>query len=145
MTKIERWQKKVQKYSTKMQAAIQGGKPNKAAKYQRLLTKYQGKLASAGATATVAAVGIGAIAVRTTARARVGTISAKTYAVSLDRGAIKYTTPSGNIRTLGYTPAKAKKMYKTKRRRKRLTKRDQVIIAAMQANPQAAPALSVML
>lgn len=46
---------------------------------------------------------------------------------------------NGNLRVLGYTPQEAKKRFKTKRRRKRLTKRDIYIIEALKdgASPAA--------
>jgi hypothetical protein len=45
----------------------------------------------------------------------------------------------GNLRVLGYTPQEAKKRFKTRRRRKRLTKRDIYIIEALKdgASPAA--------
>ena len=68
----------------------------------------------------------------------------KTYSVQLKKGAIQYVAPSGVVRTLGYTPATAKKKYKTRRRRPRLTRRDQAILMAISQNPTAAPALVMM-
>ena len=100
----------------------------------------QARVSARGAVAGFAGLGIGFAAA-----GRVGLTVKKTYSVQLDSGAIKYTAPSGRIVTLGYTPAKAKKMYRTKRRRKRLTTRDKAIIAAIQANPQAAASLSLMM
>jgi len=45
--------------------------------------------------------------------------------VYIEDGKVKYKYPNGTIRTLGYTPEGAKKKYKTKRRAKRWTQRDQ--------------------
>lgn len=50
----------------------------------------------------------------------------------------------GNLRILGYTPQHAKKKFRTKRRRKRLTKRDMYILEVLKENPQAG-ALALML
>lgn len=50
----------------------------------------------------------------------------------------------GEPRTLGYTPRFAKKKYRVKRRRKRLTKRDMYILEVLKTNPQAG-ALALML
>lgn len=50
---------------------------------------------------------------------------------------------NGKLRVLGYTPREAKKRFKTKRRRKRLTKRDMYIIEALKENPKAG-ALALM-
>ena len=71
-------------------------------------------------------------------------VGKKTYSVQLKKGSIQYVAPSGVVRTLGYTPATAKKKYKTRRRRPRLTQRDRAILMAIQANPAAAPALVMM-
>lgn len=63
--------------------------------------------------------------------------------VWIENGKVKCVR-KGETRTLGYTPRFAKKKYKTKRRRKRLTKRDMYILEVLKANPQAG-ALALML
>ena len=63
--------------------------------------------------------------------------------VWIENGKVK-TVRKGEPRTLGYTPQFAKKKYRTKRRRKRLTKRDMYILEVLKANPQAG-ALALML
>ena len=65
--------------------------------------------------------------------------------VQVKNGRLYYPGPDGRMRMIGYTPRQAKKKFKTRRRRKRLTKRDMYIINAMQANPQASGQLGVML
>lgn len=74
-----------------------------------------------------------------------GVTGQRTYNnVFVQNGKIKVPSGSG-YRTLGYTPNFAKKKYKTRRRRKRLTKRDMAILAAIQQNPNASAALTMML
>ncbi|GAH90924.1 unnamed protein product, partial [marine sediment metagenome] len=63
--------------------------------------------------------------------------------VWIENGKVK-TIRKGEPRTLGYTPRFAKKKYKTRRRRKRLTKRDMYILEVLKTNPQAG-ALALML
>lgn len=63
--------------------------------------------------------------------------------VWIENGKVK-TIRKGEPRTLGYTPVFAKKKYRTKRRRKRLTKRDMYILEVLKTNPQAG-ALALML
>jgi len=63
--------------------------------------------------------------------------------VWIENGKVKCIR-KGEPRTLGYTPRFAKKKYRTKRRRKRLTKRDMYILEVLKANPQAG-ALALML
>lgn len=63
--------------------------------------------------------------------------------VWIENGKVK-TVRKGEPRTLGYTPRFAKKKYKTRRRRKRLTKRDMYILEVLKTNPQAG-ALALML
>lgn len=63
--------------------------------------------------------------------------------VWIEDGKVK-TIRKGEPRTLGYTPRFAKKKYRTKRRRKRLTKRDMYILEVLKTNPQAG-ALALML
>ena len=63
--------------------------------------------------------------------------------VWVEDGKVK-TIRKGEPRTLGYTPAFAKKKYRTRRRRKRLTKRDMYILEVMKQSPSAG-ALALML
>ena len=63
--------------------------------------------------------------------------------VWIENGKVKCIR-KGEPRTLGYTPRFAKKKYKTRRRRKRLTKRDMYILEVLKTNPQAG-ALALML
>lgn len=63
--------------------------------------------------------------------------------VWIENGKVK-TMRKGELRTLGYTPRFAKKKYRTRRRRKRLTKRDMYILEVLKANPEAG-ALALML
>lgn len=63
--------------------------------------------------------------------------------VWIENGKVK-TVRKGESRTLGYTPRFAKKKYRTRRRRKRLTKRDMYILEVLKANPEAG-ALALML
>lgn len=63
--------------------------------------------------------------------------------VWIENGKIKCIR-KGEPRTLGYTPRFAKKKYRTKRRRKRLTKRDMYILEVLKQNPEAG-ALALML
>jgi len=63
--------------------------------------------------------------------------------VWIENGKVK-TIRKGEQRTLGYTPRFAKKKYRTRRRRKRLTKRDMYILEVLKTNPQAG-ALALML
>ncbi|GAH98108.1 unnamed protein product, partial [marine sediment metagenome] len=63
--------------------------------------------------------------------------------VWIENGKVKCVR-KGEQRTLGYTPRFAKKKYKTRRRRKRLTKRDMYILEVLKANPEAG-ALALML
>ena len=63
--------------------------------------------------------------------------------VWIENGKVK-TMRKGELRTLGYTPRFAKKKYRVKRRRKRLTKRDMYILEVLKTNPQAG-ALALML
>lgn len=63
--------------------------------------------------------------------------------VWIENGKVKVMR-KGELRTLGYTPRFAKKKFRTKRRRKRLTKRDMYILEVLKANPQAG-ALALML
>ena len=63
--------------------------------------------------------------------------------VWVEDGKVK-TIRKGEPRTLGYTPRFAKKKYRTKRRRKRLTKRDMYILEVMKSSPSAG-ALALML
>jgi len=58
-----------------------------------------------------------------------GLPAGKTYSVKRVKGRIVDLSTG---RTIGYTPQTAKKKYRTKRRRKRLTKRDMVILATME-------------
>lgn len=139
----DRLMRKMERLQARLQAAQFGGRLNKAAKIQGRIQKLQLKLTRVSARATGTQLGIGIGFQRVTAGAGITGIGTKIYSVQLQRGAIKYQAPSGKIVTLGYTPQKAKKMYKTRRRRKRLTERDKAILAAIQANPQAAPALAL--
>ena len=63
--------------------------------------------------------------------------------VWIENGKVK-TMRKGELRTLGYTPRFAKKKFRTRRRRKRLTKRDMYILEVLKTNPQAG-ALALML
>ena len=63
--------------------------------------------------------------------------------VWVEDGKVK-TIRKGEPRTLGYTPGFAKKKYRTRRRRKRLTKRDMYILEVMKQSPSAG-ALALML
>lgn len=74
--------------------------------------------------------------------AKLGTTKRKQYSCIVLNGSIKDISTG---RTLGYTPQKAKKKYKTRRRRKRLTQRDKAILAAIQQNPAAAASLMLMI
>lgn len=68
---------------------------------------------------------------------------AKQYGDVYIKGGKIYAGSAGD-RMLGYTSAAAKKKFRTKRRRKRLTKRDMYILEVLKANPQAG-ALALML
>lgn len=63
--------------------------------------------------------------------------------VWIENGRVKVMR-KGELRTLGYTPRFAKKKFRTKRRRKRLTKRDMYILEVLKQSPQAG-ALALML
>lgn len=64
--------------------------------------------------------------------------------VQVYRGRI-YVPSAKGMRMLGYTPREARKKFRTHRRSRRLTKRDQAIINAMAQNPAAALGLANML
>lgn len=142
--------KRLAKYQRKYTVKAAQGKVKSAEKLKGRIAMLQFKINKKQAKAGVTQVAIGPGITQTgIARAGVGIPGApragsKVYSVSLKRGAIQYQAPSGVIRTLGYTPATAKKKYKTRRRRPRLTKRDQAILMAISQNPQAAPALVMM-
>lgn len=63
--------------------------------------------------------------------------------VWIENGKVKVVR-NGETRTLGYTPRFAKKKFRTKRRRKRLTKRDMYILEVMKSTPGVG-ALALML
>jgi len=63
--------------------------------------------------------------------------------VWIENGKVKVKR-KGELRTLGYTPRFAKKKFRVRRRRKRLTKRDMYILEVLKANPEAG-ALALML
>lgn len=151
-TQLAKWNNKYQRLSTRLTAYNLKGKAQLASrvmlkmqKLEKKIAKAQGKTAlqvSGALTTTVLGMPLsatGSLAVGGVARPR------KTYQVQLYSGAIRYQAASGRIITLGYTAATAKKRYRTKRRRKRLSKRDMAILAAIQQNPAAAPSLSLMM
>ena len=143
MAKIDRLQRRAQRLQTKIAKANARGNVARANRFQAKLAKIMSQIQiTAGGEVAVRARGFLQIGPRAAPAAQV---ALKTYSVQLDKGAIKYVTPAGNVRTLGYTPAKAKKLYKTKRRRRRVTKRDLLIIDAVKQNPQAAGILAAMM
>lgn len=56
--------------------------------------------------------------------------------VYIQNGRVWAPYADGTRRMLGYTPTEAKKKYKTKRRRKRLTKRDMYILSVIKETGQ---------
>jgi len=144
---ITRMQNRYMRYQTRHQTYMAAGKAMKASKVLLKMQKLAKKLAKKGVSVRGAVVGrVGDVPFAATGALAIGPPAARrSYTCSLDKGRIVYLTTAGALRTLGYTAAKAKKKYKTKRRRKRLTQRDRVIIAALQSNPQAAPALLAMM
>ena len=143
---ITRMQNRFMRYQTRHTTYINAGKAMKASKVLLKMQKLAKKLAKKGINVRVAAAGqVAGVPFQAAAALQVGPgVGRKVYQVGLVRGAIQYQAPSGRTITLGYTPAKAKKKYRTKRRRKRLTQRDRAILAAIQANPAAAPAIALM-
>lgn len=145
--KLTRYQNRYSRYSTRLATYQAAGKAMKASKVLLKMQKLAKKIQKfGGRVQAVGAVQVGD-GFRATGAITVGAAPGvrKTYQVQLSSGAIRYQAPSGRVVTLGYTPAKAKKMYRTKRRRKRLSSRDKAILAAIAQNPQAAPALSLMM
>ena len=145
MANVQRLTKRLARYRRKLTVAQAQGKVRRADRYLARIGKIEFKLQQANVKAGVTQIGIGrGITQVGTAGARGVPGPRKQYGTYLDKGAIKYVAPSGQVRTLGYTPATAKKKYKTRRRRPRLTARDRAILMAIQANPSAAPALVMM-
>ena len=147
MANLAKMQNKMVRIEAKLAAAQAAGKIAKAGRLMLKMQKLAKKIAKKGAHVQVAAVGrLGGIPFKAAAMAAVGppTLGRKTYQVQLDKGAIRYLAPSGRVVTLGYTAATAKKKYKTRRRRKRLTQRDKAILVAIGQNPQAAGAIALM-
>lgn len=150
--KLAIWNNKYQRLTLRQKTYAAAGKAAKASKVLWKMQKLEKKIAkSQGLTSLqvsgAATTQIGGIPISATGAIAIGGAvgARKTYSVQLASGAIRYVAPSGRVITLGYTPSKAKKMYRTKRRRKRLSKRDMAILAAIQTNPAAAPALSLMM
>lgn len=143
---ITKMQNRYDRYEARYSAYQIAGKAMKASKVLLKMQKLAKKLAKKGVSVQVGVRGVvGGVPFQAVGALQVGAgVGRKVYSVSLLRGAIQYQAPSGRIITLGYTPAKAKKKYRTKRRRKRLTQRDRAILAAIQANPAAAPAIALM-
>ena len=144
MVNVAKVTTKLAKKQRKLQIAIAAGKVKKADRLRGQIVKLQLKLAKAQAKRGVTIPGAaaplpGIPGVPGVAKPR------RQYTVWLEKGRIVFMTNPGGTRTLGYTAAKAKKLYKTRRRRKRITQRDRLIIAAISQNPQAALALSGML
>ena len=149
MASIANLTKRLVKYQRKHAIKTAQGKVKSAQRWAAKIASVQFQISKKQAKAGVTQVAIGPGITQTgIATARLGLPGVarptKVYSVSLKRGAIQYLAPSGVVRTLGYTPATAKKKYKTRRRRPRLTKRDQAILMAISQNPQAAPALVMM-
>ena len=149
---LAKWNNKYQRQSTRLAIYKAAGKAAQASKLLWKMQKLEKKIAKAQGLTSIQVSGaattqIGGIPISATGAISIGGAvgGRKTYSVGLDKGAIRYQAPSGRIVTLGYTPARAKKMYRTKRRRKRLSKRDMAILAAIQQNPAAAPALTLMM
>jgi len=151
-TKLAIWNNRYQRLTLRQKTYAAAGKALKASRVLFKMQKLEKKIAKSqgltslqvSGTATTSIAGIPLAA--TGSLAIGGAIGArKTYSVMLFSGAIRYTAPSGRVVTLGYTAAKAKKLYRTKRRRKRLSKRDMAILAAIQATPQSAAALTMMM
>jgi len=149
---LARWNNTYQRLTLRQKTYQAAGKALKASKVLFKMQKLEKKIAKAqGLTAIqvsgAATTSIGGIPISATGAISIGGAvgGRKTYSVGLDKGRIRYQAPSGRIVTLGYTPATAKKMYRTKRRRKRLSKRDMAILAAISQNPAAAPALTLMM
>lgn len=150
MASIAKLMKNLVKYRRKASIAQAQGKIKRAQNFAGKIAKIEFKIQKKQAKAGVTQIAIGPAITQTgIATAALGVPglarSAKVYSVSLKKGSIQYLAPSGVVRTLGYTPATAKKKYKTRRRRKRLTQRDRAIINAMATNPQAAGSLGLML
>jgi len=143
MVNIGRLTTKLTRLQQKLQIAQGKGKMKRVARLTGKIAKINAKLSGAGVAAPGAPLRPRGIAefLFGVKRAPGVPTARKQYQVMLDRGRI--VTSTGRI--LGYTPPKAKKMYKVRRRRKRITQRDRLIIAAIQANPQAAPILSTMM
>ena len=150
MVNIQKLATRLAKKQGKLKIAQAKGKLSKAARLQGAIVKLQFKIQKAQAKAGVTQIGVG-IGIQQTGISSAGvgmpglSRATKVYSCSLKKGSIQYVAPSGQVRTLGYTPATAKKKYKTRRRRKRLTQRDRAIINAMATNPQAAGSLGLML
>lgn len=143
---ISRMQNRYQRYGVRLSTYQAAGKAIKAGKVLLKMQKLAKKLAKKGVNVRGAIAGqVGGVPFAAAGVLQIGPgVGQKTYQVQLARGRIVYQAPSGRIVTLGYTPATAKKKYKTKRRRKRLTQRDRAILAAIQASPAAAPAIALM-
>ena len=150
MVNVQKLNKRLSKYMRKLAVYQARGRVKKADKMRGRIAKIQIKLQRATARAGVTQIAVGGPISQVgmpVAAARLGVgvqRPLKVYQVSLKKGALMYQAPSGQIRTLGYTPAAAKKKYKTRRRRPRLTARDKAILLAISQNPQAAPALVMM-
>ena len=151
-TTLARWNNKYQRLSLRQKTYAAAGKAMKASKVLWKMQKLEKKIAKTQGLTSLqvsgaATTSIGGVPLSATGAISIGGAvgGRKTYSVGLDKGAIRYQAPSGRIVTLGYTPAKAKKMYRTKRRRKRLSMRDRAILAAIAQNPQAAAALGMMM
>lgn len=149
---LAKWNNKYQRQSTRLSIYQAAGKAAQASKLLWKMQKLEKKIAKAQGLTALQVSGalttqIGGLPISATGAISIGGAvgAGKVYSVGLSSGAIRYKAPSGRIVTLGYTPAKAKKMYRTKRRRKRLSKRDMAILAAIQQNPAAAPALTLMM
>ena len=149
MASIANLTKRLVKYQRKHAIKSAQGKVKSAGRWAAKIASVQFQIQKKQAKAGVTQLAVGGQVTQVaTAQARLGIPGvpgrAKVYSVTLKKGSIQYLAPSGVVRTLGYTPATAKKKYKTRRRRPRLTKRDQAILMAISQNPQAAPALVMM-
>lgn len=149
---LARWNNSYQRQSIRLKTYQAAGKAMKASKVLLKMQKLEKKIAKAqGLTALqvsgAATTQIGGVPISVTGAVSIGGVPGmkKTYSVQLYSGAIRYVAASGRVITLGYTPSKAKRMYRTKRRRKRLSKRDMAILAAIQQSPQSAAALAMMM
>jgi len=138
-------QNRYDRYEARYSAYQIAGKAMKASKVLLKMQKLAKKLAKKGVSVQVGVKGVvGGVPFQAVGAVQIGAGARKVYQVQLAKGRIQYQAPSGRIITLGYTPATAKKKYRTKRRRKRLTQRDRAILAVIQQNPQAAAAVALM-